>query len=190
MLALFLGLVIFLGIHSIGIVAPHWRDRVKFHWGTGRWRMTYSALSLVGFGLLLYGFSVARHSPSVLYSPGYALRWAARVFMVPVFPLLLAAYLPGHIQRSTKHPMLAAVKFWALAHLLANGTAADVLLFGSFLVWAVIDRIALKRNPRPPPVSLRFSVWNDLIAVVLGLGIYVWMLEWLHFKVFGVSPLG
>jgi uncharacterized membrane protein len=109
--------------------------------------------------------------------------------MVPVLPLVLAAYLPGRIQRALKHPLLAAVKFWALAHLLANGTAADVLLFGSFLVWAVVDRIALKRNPKQLPASLPYSGWNDVIAVVLGLALYAWLLAWLHVRLFGVSPL-
>ncbi len=189
MLVLFLGLLIFLGTHSIGIVAPLWRDRVKFHWGPERWRITYSVLSVIGFVLLLYGFSEARRNPTVLYSPGFGLRSAARVLMVPVFPLLFAAYLPGRIQRTLKHPMLAAVKLWALAHLLANGTAADVVLFGSFLVWAVFDRIALKRHPKPAPAALPYSGWNDLIAVVLGLALYAWTLAWLHARLFGVSPL-
>jgi uncharacterized membrane protein len=188
-LTMFLGLVLFLGTHSIGIVAPAWRDRFKSVWGPGLWRSVYSILSVIGFVLLLYGFSRARQQPIVWYSPDYGLRLAARVLMVPVLPLVLAAYLPGKIQRATKHPLLAAVKLWAFAHLLANGTAADVVLFGAFLIWAVADRIALKRHPKPMAATLPTSKWNDLIAVALGLALYVWMLEWLHLHLFGVSPL-
>ena len=189
MLTMFLGLVLFLGTHSIGIVAPAWRDQVKSVWGPGRWRLLYSILSVIGFLLLLYGFSRVRQQPIVWYAPDYALRSVERVLMVPVLPLALAAYLPGRIQRAIKHPLLAAVKLWAVAHLLANGTAADVVLFGSFLIWAVADRIALKRNPKPTAAALPASKWNDFIAVVLGLVLYVWILEWLHLHLIGVSPL-
>lgn len=189
-LALFLGLVLFLGTHSIGIVAPSWRDQVKSVWGPGRWRGLYSLLSILGFALILYGFSRARLHPIVWYSPPHWLRTVARVLMVPVLPLAIAAYLPGKIQRATKHPLLLAVKLWALAHLLANGTAADVLLFGAFLVWAGADRMALKRHPKPALAALPASRWNDFIAVIVGLALYVWMLMWLHLHLIGISPLG
>jgi uncharacterized membrane protein len=188
-LTMFLGLVLFLGTHSIGIVAPTWRDQVKSVWGPGRWRALYSISSAIGLVLLLYGFSRARQQPIVWYSPDFALRSVARVLMVPVLPLVLAAYLPGKIQRTVKHPLLAAVKLWALAHLLANGTAADAVLFGSFLIWAIADRIVLKRHPKPMAATLPASRWNDFIAVALGLALYIWMLEWLHLHLIGVSPL-
>jgi uncharacterized membrane protein len=109
---------------------------------------------------------------------------------LPVFPLALAAYLPGRIKTAAKHPLLAAVKFWAFAHLLANGMFADVLLFGGFLAWAVADRISLKR--RSTPQGLRTAPpgpWNDVIAVVLGLAIYALLIGWAHVRLFGVSPL-
>jgi uncharacterized membrane protein len=109
--------------------------------------------------------------------------------MLPVFPLILAAYLPGRIKTTMKHPMLAAVKFWALAHLLANGTLADVLLFGGFLAWAVVDRISLKRRTQviatAPP-----GKFNDAIAIVAGLILYAFFIGWAHVRLFGVSPLG
>jgi uncharacterized membrane protein len=110
--------------------------------------------------------------------------------MLPVFPLLLAAYLPGRIKTAMKHPMLAAVKFWAFAHLLSNGFVADVLLFGAFLVWAICDRISLKRRP---PQTIRTAPqrrFNDLIAVVAGLALYAIFIFWAHARLFGVSPLG
>ena len=113
----------------------------------------------------------------------------ARVLMIPVFPLLLAAYFPGRLQALAKHPMLVAVKLWAFAHLLSNGSAADLLLFGSILAWAVLDRISLKRRtPRPLP-SAPPSRWNDAIAIVGGLVVYVAFLQWAHLRLFGVSPL-
>jgi uncharacterized membrane protein len=110
--------------------------------------------------------------------------------MLPVFPLLLATYLPGRIRTVAQHPMLAAVKFWALAHLLANGMLADLILFGSLLAWAVLDRISLKRRaPRPVPAAPA-TPWNDVLAVVLGLAVYAgFVMNW-HYRLFGVSPFG
>ena len=184
------GLVLFLGIHSVAIVAPAWRDaRVAQH-GEPAWKGVYSVVSLLGFVLLIYGYGVARQAPVVLYTPPAALRHVALLLMLPVFPLLLAAYLPGRIQRATKHPMLLAVKVWAFAHLLANGTLVDVLLFGAFLTWAVLDRIAVKRRaaPRATPGAPPSAV-NDGIAIAAGLVIYGVFVMWGHLWLFGVSPL-
>jgi uncharacterized membrane protein len=108
--------------------------------------------------------------------------------MLPVFPLLVAAYLPGRIKTSMKHPLLAAVKFWALAHLLSNGMFADVLLFGGFLAWAVVDRISLKRRVQAVAAAPA-GRFNDLIAVLAGLAIYALFIGWAHLRLFGVSPL-
>src|SRR5579863_947059 len=123
------------------------------------------SLLMVGFVLFCYGFGLARQAPLILYSPPAWLRYVAVILMLPVFPLLFAAYLPGRIKTAAKHPMLAAVKFWAFAHLLANGLLADVVLFGAFLAWAVADRISLKRRaPRALPTAPA-GRWNDAIAV-------------------------
>jgi uncharacterized membrane protein len=188
---LIVGLVLFLGVHSIAIVSPGLRDRAIRGTGQMAWKGGYALASLVGFALLCYGFGLARETPVILYSPPVWMRHIALLIMLPVFPLLIAAYLPGRIKTAAKHPMLAAVKFWALAHLLANGSLADVLLFGGFLAWAVADRISLKRRPaqavlRTAPVG----PWNDIIAVVLGLAIYALLIGWAHVRLFGVSPLG
>jgi len=147
-------------------------------------------VSIVGFALLIYGYGVARQTPVVLYTPPTALRHIALALMLPVFPLLLAAYLPGRIKTAAKHPMLLAVKIWATAHLLANGMLVDVLLFGSFLVWAVLDRIAAKRRavPRSVPGAPPSPV-NDAIALVGGLALYAAFLMGLHLWMIGVSPL-
>lgn len=190
MTLLILGLVLFLGIHSVAIAAPGWRDAQLARRGEAVWKGGYSIVSLVGLVLLIYGYGLARQSPVVLYTPPAALRHLALLLMLPVFPLLFAAYLPGRIQRAARHPMLLAVKLWASAHLLANGTLADVLLFGSFLLWAIADRIAVKRRAQPrhtpgaPP-----SKANDAIALVGGLAVYALFILGAHRWLFGVSPL-
>ena len=186
---LIVGLIIFLGIHSIAIFAPGLRERVRSRLGEGPWKGLYSLISLLGFALILYGFGLARQSPVVLYTPPQWLRHLTFLIMLPVFPLLIAAYLPGRIKTAAKHPMLAAVKFWAFAHLLANGMLADVLLFGGFLAWAVLDRISLKRRPQ----NLRMAPpgrFNDAIAITAGLALYALFIGWAHARLFGVSPLG
>jgi uncharacterized membrane protein len=183
------GLVLFLGVHSVSIVAPAWRDAQVARIGDGPWKGLYTGVSAIGLGLLIYGYGVARASPVVLYTPPRALHDLALLLMVPVFPLLLAAYLPGRLQRATKHPMLLSVKLWATAHLLANGTLADVLLFAAFLAWAVFDRISVKRRaPRPVPGAPP-RPWNDAIAIVGGLAIYALFVFRAHRWLVGVSPI-
>lgn len=188
MIYLIAGLVLFLGIHSVAIVAPQWRDRMFARLGEKPWKGTYALISIAGFALLIWGYGQARQDPTVLYTPPLGLRWATAILMLPVFPLLLAPYFPGRIKAALKHPMLVAVKLWAFAHLLSNGMLADVLLFGGFLAWAVADRISFKgRVQQPiPAVSSRY---NDLIAIVLGLILYLAFLHWLHLVLIGRSPL-
>jgi uncharacterized membrane protein len=190
MALLIIGLVIFLGMHSIAIVSPDFRNRMLSKLGEGAWKGLYAVLALVGLVLIIYGFGAARQTPVVLYTPPTWMRHVTFLLMLPVFPLIAAAYLPGRIKAALKHPMLAAVKFWALAHLLSNGTLADVLLFGGFLAWAVLDRISLKRRP---PQTLRTAPagrFNDAIAVIAGLAVYALFIGWAHVRLFGVSPLG
>src|ERR1700676_3639484 len=189
MLLLIIGLVLFLGVHSVAIPAPAWRAGAIHRLGERAWKGLYALVSLIGFILICYGFGLARHAPVFLYSPPTWLRHAALIVILPVFPLLLAAYLPGRIKSAAKHPMLAAVKLWAFAHLLANGSLADVLLFGGFLGWAVMDRISLKRRPAQALRTAPPSPWNDVVAVVLGLAIYALLIAWAHLRLFGVSPL-
>jgi len=187
---LIIGLVLFLGVHSVAIFAPALRARTIHRLGEGAWKGLYALVSLVGFVLICYGFGLARQAPVVLYSPPIWMRHVALILMLPVFPLIIAAYLPGRIKTAAKHPMLAAVKLWAFAHLLANGMLADILLFGGFLAWAVVDRISLKR--RSIPQVLRTAPpgpWNDVIAVVLGLAVYALLIGWAHLRLFGVSPV-
>jgi uncharacterized membrane protein len=188
MAVLIIGLVVFLGVHSIALAAPAFRNGAIARMGEGPWKGLYSLVAACGFALIVYGFYLARESPVALYSPPGWMRYVTFLLMLPVFPLLIAAYLPGRIKTAMKHPMLAAVKFWALAHLLSNGMLADVLLFGGFLAWAVLDRISLKRRAQAAPAAAA-GRFNDLIAVVVGLALYLFFIEWAHLRLFGVSPL-
>ncbi len=152
MIQLISGLILFLGTHSIAIINEPWRNRTAKRIGEWPWKGLYGLISLIGLVLIVRGYGVARLDPTVLYMPPAWLRYVSFLLLLLVFPMLLAAYLPGRIQRTFGHPMLVAVKSWALAHLLVNGLLADVLLFGGFLVWAGADRLSLKyRAPREVP---------------------------------------
>jgi uncharacterized membrane protein len=185
---LVLGLVLFLGAHSVSIVAPAWRDRAAARLGNA-WRGLYSLVSIAGFVVIIWGYGIARHNPVSLYSPPSWTRYVTAVLMLPVFPLWLAPYFPGRIKGALQHPMLIAVMLWSLAHLIATGLLANVVLFGGFLVWAAADRISYtKRTQRPiqtaPPMRL-----NDVIVLVAGLALYVLFAHWLHVRWIGVQPL-
>jgi uncharacterized membrane protein len=184
------GLAVFFGIHSLAIVAPSLRDRLAARLGEWPWKGLYSIVAVAGFGLMVEGFAALRTAPVVLYAPPAWLRGIAVALLAPVFPLLLAAYLPGRIATTLRHPLLAATKLWALAHLLANGTLADVLLFGAFLAWAAADRMSLARRPATRPRTLPAGRYNDAVAVVAGLALYGAFLLGVHQRLFGVAPLG
>jgi len=183
---LLLGLVVFFGVHSVSIVNDSWRDRMAAKIGEWPWKGLYALVSIIGFMLIVWGYGLARHDPVVVYTPPGWLHPVAMVLLVPVFPLLLATYLPGRIQTAAKHPMLAATMLWAFAHLLANGMLADVLLFGAFLVWAVLDRISMKHRTQRPVPSVPPSRANDLVAVVGGLTLYAAFVLWLHGWLIGI----
>jgi uncharacterized membrane protein len=189
MTLLVLGIVIFLGVHLLPVL-PEIRDRLIERFGKSAYRGLFSAVSALGFVLLVWGFAKAPYLQ--MWSPPSWTRHVAMLLMLPVFVLLIAAYLPGKIKEKVKHPFLVAIKTWALAHLIANGDLASMILFGSFLAYAVIDRIALKHRPATglvtvsePPDSPR----NDIIAVAGGLVLYVVFLIWLHPLLIGVPVL-
>ncbi|MBX3608234.1 MAG: NnrU family protein [Piscinibacter sp.] len=189
MALLIVGLVLFLGVHSVSIVAPAWRDAQAARLGDLPWKGLYSVLALAGFVLIVIGYGQARQMAPVLYVPPPALRHLAMLLLLPVFVLLLAAYLPGRLQAATRHPMLLATKLWATAHLLANGGLADVLLFGSFLAWAVADRISMRRRTQRALPGAPAGRANDWIAVLGGLGLYVLFVLWAHRVLIGVAPV-
>lgn len=187
MLVLVAGLVLFLGMHSISIVNRPARDALEARVGGNAWRGMYSLVSLLGFVLLVWGYGLARQQPVVLYTPPTWLRHLSWVLLLPVFPLLVAAYLQGRIKAAVKHPMLLATKLWAFAHLLANGTLADVLLFGGFLAWAIADRVSVKRRGNNPVIA-QPKLAHDAIALVVGLAIYAWFVVQGHAWLIGVAP--
>lgn len=188
MIWLIAGIVVFLGIHSVRMVAPGFRDRMIAQYGENAWKGVYSLVSLAGLVLLVWGYAEARPDAAFLYEPPVWVRHIVMLFMLVAMTLLVATYLPaGHIKKRVKHPMITAVKVWAFAHLLANGDAASLILFLSFLAWAVWNRIAVKR--RGDPAFGTVSVRSDIIAVVAGAVITVWFIVQLHAFLFGVSPL-
>ncbi len=190
MIVLILGLVIFLGIHSVQIAASGLRNRKIAELGEGRWKGIYSIISLIGLVLIIWGYGLAREAPVVVWDPPVWTRHLSLLLMLPVFPLLFSAYFPGRIKLAAKHPMLLAVKFWALAHLLANGTLADLVLFGSLLAWAVVDRISVKRRPQSAASTVVARPMNDVVAVVAGVALYLLFAFYLHLYLFGVAPIG
>ncbi|NDP43449.1 MAG: NnrU family protein, partial [Aromatoleum sp.] len=149
MSVLILGLIVFLGAHSVRIIADDWRSAQVARLGAGGWKGVYALVSLAGFVLIVWGFGQARLDPVVLWHPPTWTRHVAGLLTLVAFVLVTAAYVPGnHLKAAVGHPMVAGVKVWAFAHLLANGTLADVVLFGSLLGWAVIDFISARRRDR------------------------------------------
>ncbi|HTD73432.1 MAG TPA: NnrU family protein [Steroidobacteraceae bacterium] len=188
MIYLVLGLVLFLGIHSISIIAPAWRDRIAVRLGNA-WRGMYSLISIAGFIVIVWGYGIARQHPVVLYAPPAWTHYITAVLMLPVFTLFLAAYLPGRIKAALKHPMLLSVMLWAVAHLISAGTLANVVLFGSFFAWAIADRISFRWRTQRPIAMAPSMKLNDGVAIVAGLAVYVVFEHWLHLRWIGVQPL-
>ena len=188
MTLLILGIVVFLGVHQLPTFHDV-RETLIGRLGENGYKALFSLLSIVGFVLLVWGFAKA---PVVqVWSPPTWTRYVAMVLMLPVFILLIAAYVPGQIKAKVKHPFVDAISTWALAHLIANGDLASIILFGSFLAYSVFDRIALKRRPATGLVTVAETgpARNDVISVVGGLLFYVLFLVWLHPILIGTSPL-
>lgn len=182
------GLLLFLGIHSVAIFALGLRAGAVERLGLWPWKGVYSLIAIAGFALIVIGYGQARmQAPVWLYQPPAGLRHLALLLMLPVFVLLLAAYLPGRIKSAAKHPMLLATKLWATAHLLANGNLADVLLFGGFLAWAVADRISMKRRVQRLLPGAPAGRFNDVIAIVGGLVLYGLFVKVGHAWLIGVA---
>lgn len=188
MLILIAGILIFMVAHGAPqVTALH--GRMISALGPRGYRMTAALLSLAGLALIVLGFATYRASGWVqVWQPPAALRHLALLLMLPVFVLLSAAYLPGKIKALAKHPMLLSVKLWALAHLLANGDLGGIILFASFLVWAVSARISAKRRALPVMAPSPF-VRNDAIALGAGLALYVAFVIYLHPLLIGVRIL-
>lgn len=190
MLALVIGLVVFLGAHSTRIVADPWRTRQRARIGQLRWKAVISLVSLGGLLLFVWGYGMARAQPVIVWTPPVWTRHLAALLVLFAFILLVAAYLPGtRIKAAVGHPMIAAVKVWALAHLVANGTLDDIVLFGSFLVWAVVAFASARRRDRLAGTRYpALGVGRDVAAVLVGIVAWALFARFGHLWLIGVSP--
>lgn len=188
MTVMILGLLIFLGMHSVRIFADEWRSAQVQRLGLLPWKAVYSIVSLIGLAMVIWGFGQARLDPVWIWHPPVALRHLVALLMIPAFILLVAAYVPGnHFKAWLGHPMILAVKIWAFAHLLANGQLSDIILFGAFLLWAVFDFRAARRRPGPAAVK---PGWISTVAtLVIGLVAYALFAFYLHMPLIGVPVM-
>ena len=189
---LVLGLVLFLGVHSVRIVADGWRTQMRARMGELPWKGLYSLASILGLALIVWGYGLARQQPVVLWNPPVGMRHAASLLTLIAFVLLAAAYVPRNaLKARLHHPMVLGVKVWALAHLLSNGNLVDVVLFGGFLLWAVLDfRAARQRDRAQGMVYAPGTAAGTGIAVVVGAAAWASFAFWAHAWLIGVAPMG
>lgn len=190
MALLLAGLLLFLGAHSLRVAAPDVRARLVDRFGERRWKGLYSLVSAIGLVLIVYGFRAAGPQEA-LWQPPLVLRHVAGLLMVVAFVLLAAAYVPGNrVKPKLGHPMVLAVKTWALAHLLANGRPRDLLLFGAFLIWSIVDYASLRRRDRAAEIARPSgTLTGDLTTVAAGLIAWGLFAVVLHEWLIGVNPL-
>ncbi len=192
MVYLVLGLLVFLGAHSVRMFADDWRTRVREKFGAQTWQAAYALLSALGFCLIVWGFGLARQMPVQLWSLPAGMRHLAALLTLLAFVLLAAAYVPGNgIKARVHNPMVAGVNLWALAHLLTNGNLAHVLLFGAFMLWAVGNFLAAsQRDQRYGVAQTRVKKGATGITVALGVAFWIAFTLWLHGLLIGVRPFG
>lgn len=192
MLLLIVGLLVFFAAH-LAPTQSALRASLVERFGEGPYKIAFAVLSAIGLALIVLGWSKLALHPGknpVLWDPPLWTRHVAIALMLPAFVLLLAAYIPSRIRDAVRHPMLTAVKIWAFAHLLANGDLASLLLFGSFLAYAVFDRISVKKRGALGPLGSRAgTLQGDLVAVGAGVAAYLAFLFWGHDLLIGASPL-
>ena len=188
---LILGLLIFLGMHSLRIFANDWRDRQIARLGTKRWKGLYALVSIIGFVLICWGFGLARQHPVPLYVPPLPLRHLNALFTLIAFVLFFAARVPrNRIKAKLHHPQLLAVKVWAFGHLLATGMLHDVLLFGAFLLWAIVLFAVSRRRDRLAGTTYPAgTLKGDIVTVVIGVVVWALFAFWLHLWLIGVNPM-
>ena len=187
-----IGLLIFLGTHSVRILADEWRSSQVSRLGLIPWKLLYGLVSACGFGLIVWGYSIARPDSAVIWNPPLWTRHVAALLTLPAFVLIVAAYIPrNRFRAAVGHPMVLGVQLWALAHLLANGRAIDLLLFGSFLVWAALDYLASLRRDKKANISpAAGTLLNTVLTVVIGLAAWALFAGFLHVRLMGIQPFG
>ena len=192
MTLLILGLVIFLGVHSVRIVADGWRSAVLQRVGEGGWKGLYAVASVLGLALIVWGYGAARQQPLVLWALPVWTRHLAALLTLPAFVMVTAAYVPGNaIKARLKHPMVLGVKVWAVAHLIANNTLPSLLLFGGILLWAVFDFRSLRQRDRAAQ-TVYAPGRSGPTAVTVAVGVAAWAVFafWAHGVLIGVRPFG
>jgi uncharacterized membrane protein len=193
---LIFGLILFLGAHSIRMVANDWRTQTITTWGDKPFKGVYTLISLLGFYAMVTGYAEARLHTVALWTPPIATRHVSVLLMLFASVLMAAAYVPrNHLKMRMKHPMVLSVKVWALAHLLANGNLADVVLFGSFLMWSVFNFKAASARDRAaaqetPSVQATANTTATLLTLLIGVAMWALFVFYLHVLLVGVSPLG
>jgi uncharacterized membrane protein len=191
LLIMVVGLALFVGAHAL-TTQRELRARVMASTGEGGYKIGYSLVSAAGLALIVAGFARYRATGWIdVWYPPVAMKHIAAALMLPAVVLVVASYIRGRIYTTLKHPMLAGVKLWAFAHLLANGDLGSIILFGSFLGWAVFDRISLKHraDAGAPPIPVG-GPGNDLIAFAVGVVAYLALALAFHPVVIGVPVFG
>ena len=189
---LILGLLIFLGVHSLRLFADAWRTRMIARLGVNAWKGLYTLVAALGFALIVWGFGLARQHALLLYTPPPWLTQLNALFTLVAFVLVAAAYVPrNHFKAKLGHPMLAGVKVWALGHLLAIGFLHDIVLFGAFLLWAVADfAVSRRRDRQAGVIHPQGTLAGDALTLVAGIAAWAIFAFWLHARLIGVSPFG
>lgn len=190
MAILLLGLAIFFAAHSVRIVAEDWRGAQIARLGANGWRGLYSLVSILGLALIVWGYGATRADPIAIWDPPAWTRHLAALLTLPAFVLIAAAYVPGtRIKASLGHPMILGIKLWAIAHLIANGRLADLLLFGAFLVWAIFDFKAARARDRAAGTRYAaISAARDIVAVAIGTLAWAAFALYAHAWLIGVKP--
>jgi len=187
---LVLGLMLFLGVHSVRIVADGWRTRTIARAGPLPWKGVYALASIAGFALLAWSYGEARYASAVLYNPPVFTRHIAGLLMLVSLVLVAAAYVPrNHIKAALGHPMYAGIKVWAVAHLISNGRLVDVILFGAFLVWAIVGFVVSRKRDRAAgTVYPAGDELRTVLTVIIGVGVWAALVSGLHLWLIGVAP--
>ena len=191
LLVMILGLVLFFGAHTL-TTQRNLRAQFLNSLGEGGYKIGYALISIAGLALIIWGFAHYRATGWIgIWSPPKFLKHINIALMLPATILVVASYIRGRIYATLKHPMLAGIKLWAFGHLLANGDLGGIILFGSFLAWAVFDRISLKHRADAggPPIPVGGAT-NDLIAVAVGVVAYLALAFAFHPVVIGIPVVG